>query len=195
MVAWVKTISYEDAEGPVRDVYDRVIGQRPEPDNLYRAHSLRPETVLASDHLYKAVLHCNENSLPKWLAELISAYTALLCGCEYAVENHRANFRAFLDDPNLADRIWQAIENDGLEEILSNKERAMLRYTAKLTLTPKEMSRQDVEKMRQAGADDGEIVEVNQLCASFNYFVRVLNGLGVARDSGPPGLQADFSSK
>ena len=36
--------------------------------------------------------------------------------------------------------------------------------------------------------DDGEVVEVNQLCSSFNYYARVLNGLGVELDPGPVGL-------
>ena len=30
-----------------------------------------------------------------------------------------------------------------------------------------------------AGCDDGEILEVNQVCAYFNYSNRLLNGLGV----------------
>ena len=36
--------------------------------------------------------------------------------------------------------------------------------------------------MRDAGADDGEIFEINQVCAYFNYSNRLLNGLGVTTD-------------
>ena len=37
----------------------------------------------------------------------------------------------------------------------------------------------DIVALLAAGADDGEILEVNQVCAYFNYSNRLLNGLGV----------------
>ena len=40
----------------------------------------------------------------------------------------------------------------------------------------------DVIEARNAGANDGEILEVNQVCAYFNYSNRLLNGLGVTTD-------------
>jgi len=190
-MAWVTTFTYAESEGALREVYDDIKGGRAEVHNLYRAHSLRPHTMLASDYLYKTVLHWEDNTLPKWLAELISTYAAYLCGCDYAVQNHGANFRLFLDDPERAEQIWAALEAGRLEEVMSAKELAMLRYTAKLTVHPADVSKNDVDAMRKAGADDGEIVEVNQLCASFNYYARVLNGLGVELDEGPTGIQPE----
>ena len=191
MIAWVKTFAYDESDGAVREVYDEIMGGRGEAHNLYRAHSLRPHTMLASDYLYKTVLHWPDNTLAKWLAELISTYAAFLCGCDYAVKNHGANFRLFLEDETRADEIWQALEAGRLEEVLPARELAMMRYTHKLTLTPAEVREQDVLTMREAGASDGEIVEVNQLCASFNYYARVLNGLGVVLDDGPVGIQPE----
>ena len=44
------------------------------------------------------------------------------------------------------------------------------------------MQKADVEACRTAGADDGEILEVNQVCAYFNYSNRLLNGLGVTTE-------------
>ena len=44
------------------------------------------------------------------------------------------------------------------------------------------MQAQDYEALRSAGCDDGEILEVNQVCAYFNYSNRVLNGLGVTTE-------------
>ena len=40
----------------------------------------------------------------------------------------------------------------------------------------------DVIRLKQARCDDGEILEVNQVAAYFNYSNRVLNGLGVYLD-------------
>ena len=188
MIAWVKTLTYAESSGVLRQVYDKIRGARPEPHNLYRAHSLRPHTMLAADYLYKTVLHWPDNTLPKWLAELISTYTAHLCQCDYAVSNHGANFRQFYGDEEAAEKIWVAVCGDQAHTVLDAKPVAMLHYTRKLTLTPGTVNADDILAMRNAGADDGEVVEVNQLCSSFNYYARVLNGLGVELDPGPVGL-------
>ena len=66
-----------------------------------------------------------------------------------------------------------------LEEALTGRELAFMRYTRLLTLTPGDVSAADIEAMRAAGASDGEILEVNQCVALFNYSNRSLSGLGV----------------
>ena len=44
------------------------------------------------------------------------------------------------------------------------------------------MCKADIEALHDAGADDGEILEVNTVCAYFNFSNRVLNGLGVTTE-------------
>ena len=41
------------------------------------------------------------------------------------------------------------------------------------------MSRDDLEAMRRTGLDDGELLEVNQVCCYFNCVNRLVDGLGV----------------
>ena len=53
------------------------------------------------------------------------------------------------------------------------------------------MEETDIEALREAGADDGDILEVNQVCASFNYSTRVLNGLGIKLDQNISGYYSD----
>ena len=67
---------------------------------------------------------------------------------------------------------------------------ALLRYARKLTLSPESMARGDVEALHAAGADDGEILEVNQVTAYFNYANRSLNGLGVSLEGDVIGYYA-----
>jgi alkylhydroperoxidase family enzyme len=66
-----------------------------------------------------------------------------------------------------------------LAEALDARELAFMRYTHLLTLTPGAVTAADIEAMRAAGATDGEILEVNQCVALFNYSNRSLSGLGV----------------
>ena len=44
------------------------------------------------------------------------------------------------------------------------------------------MQKADIDALRAADAGDGEILEVNQVCAYFNYSNRLLNGLGVTTE-------------
>ncbi len=68
---------------------------------------------------------------------------------------------------------------DTLGAPVTVRERALLVYAGKLTRTPAEMHPDDVEALRQAGLDDGEILDANQVTAYFAYANRVADGLGL----------------
>ena len=181
-VAWTETVPPEDARGRTREIYDSLAARNGRVHNLYRAHSLRPETMEGSDLLYQAVLHCADNAFEAWRGELIATWTAALTRCRYAFLNHGANFVADYPDRErgrqILDALWTALPRDEFDE----KTLALLDYAEKLTLRPQDMDERDIAALRDAGADEGEIVEANQICASFNYYVRCLNGLGTSLD-------------
>ena len=52
-------------------------------------------------------------------------------------------------------------------------------YVAKLTNEPSTIDLSDIDELRQAGFDDGEILEINQVSAYFAYANRTVLGLGV----------------
>ena len=58
----------------------------------------------------------------------------------------------------------------------------MLKYAEKLTLSPSDMTKNDIDSLKTAGISDGEILEVNQITGYFNYANRLLNGLGVTTE-------------
>jgi hypothetical protein len=65
---------------------------------------------------------------------------------------------------------------------LSQAERVMLEYCEKLTLTPSNMTRQDTDRLREAGWTDRDILDITQICAYFNYRDRMADALGVEID-------------
>ena len=65
---------------------------------------------------------------------------------------------------------------------------AALRYAAALTRTPTDISPEDLDALREASLDDGEILEVNQVAAYFNYANRTVLGLGINKDGDIIGL-------
>jgi alkylhydroperoxidase family enzyme len=52
-------------------------------------------------------------------------------------------------------------------------------YAAKVTTDAADVSEEDVEDLRNAGFDDGEILEINQVTAYFAYANRMVLGLGI----------------
>lgn len=55
----------------------------------------------------------------------------------------------------------------------------MLDFVVKLTLTPAEMLRADVETLREHGFDDTAIYDIVQIAALFAYYNRLADALGV----------------
>mgnify|MGYP001106918727 CR=1 FL=1 len=191
MSAWIKMVSDEEADEHLRAVFDRVRTPHGTVDNVMRVHSLRPHTMDGHVSLYRSVLHNPENTLPLWFLEAVASYTSLLNRCQYSLTHHWANCRRLLPEPARAGEIFEALESDAPERAFGGRELALLRYARKLTVAVGEMAREDVAALREAGCEDGEILEVNQVCAYFNYSNRLLNGLGVSSEGDVVGYYAE----
>ncbi len=182
-VCWIETIPAHRAEGLLMEAYEQVGRPDGTVHNLYRAFSLWPTPLPWADGLYRAILHSDDHALPRWFQELLSTQVAILTDCAYAAAHHGANFKALHGDGDKAERMLAAVRagvhGGALEEIFEEKQAALLRYGAKLTLEPQSMREADIAALRAAGVTDREILEANQISANFNYWVRVINGLGI----------------
>ncbi|MCZ6862154.1 MAG: peroxidase-related enzyme [Alphaproteobacteria bacterium] len=190
MSAWIEMISDEEANSALRDTLELVRTPHGTVDNVMRVHSLRPSTMRGHVVLYRAVLHDDANTLPLWLQETISSYVSILNDCPYSLANHWANARHLIDDDARADRIEESLRARRPEDEFGGAELALLQYAEKLTLNPGAIVKADVDRLSEAGVDDGEILEANQIVGYFNYVNRCLNGLGVTTDGDVVGYYA-----
>ncbi len=193
-MTWIKTIPYEEADGPLLKLYERVKGPDNNIDNIMLAHSLRPHSMTGHMTLYKNVLHHVRNTLDKWVLELFGVYTSMLNECHYCVEHHFSGMRNLLKDDAYANKIRKALESEDFVGTFDLKLVAMLGYVAKLTKIPTSLKESDIETLRKAGWDDGEILEVNQVTAYFNYANRTVLGLGINTDGDILGLSPNDSA-
>jgi uncharacterized peroxidase-related enzyme len=141
--------------------------------------------------LYRATLHDAANRLPTWLQEVVGSYVSLLNDCPYSWANHWKNAAHLIGDPDRAARVEAALRARRPGDALDGQAAALARYAEKLTLTPGAMVPDDVAALRAAGLDDGEILELNQIVAYFNYVNRHLNGLGVSTEGDVVGYYPD----
>ena len=190
MSAWIKMLSDAEADDDLLDALALARTPHGTVDNVMRVHSLRPNTMRGHVILYRAALHDEANSLPTWLQETISSYVSILNDCPYSLANHWANARHLIGDDARADAIEAALQADAPEQAFEGAELALLRYARKLTRAPGAMTEADVTVMRDAGLDDGQILEANQIIGYFNYVNRLLNGLGVTTEGDVVGYYA-----
>lgn len=178
-MSWIKEISYEEAEGRLKKIYDRVKGPNNNIDNVLSVHSLRPHTLLGHMTLYKNVLHNSNNTLPKWYLEVLGTYVSAINQCDYCVAHHSTGMRRLIADEPRSEAILESIRKDHFDNVLTSKEIAGLDYAKKLTLDLHNIQEADVSALRTAGLNDGEILEINQVISYFNYVNRTVLGLGV----------------
>jgi len=180
--AWIRMIADDEASDDLKAMLDKVRTPHGTVDNVMRVHSLRPHTMEGHVVLYRSVLHDAGNTLPLGFLEIVAAYVSLTNRCAYSLTHHLANARRLAADPGRADAIEAALRADVPGQAFDGKELALLRYARKLTVAVGDMEESDFEALKQAGCDDGEILEVNQVVGYFNYANRLLNGLGVTTE-------------
>ena len=191
MASWIKMINDDDADADLQEALDAARTPHGTIDNVMRVHSLRPNTMHGHIKLYRAVLHDEANTLPTWLQEVIGSYVSALNECDYSYANHWKNAAHLIGDKSRADAIEDALKRRCLTDVFDGAELALLQYAETLTLTPGKMKEANVRALQNAGLDDGQILEANQIIGYFNYVNRCLNGLGVTTQGDVIGYYSD----
>jgi len=188
-MAWIKTIPFDAATGKLRELYRRVTGPGNNVDNIMMMHSLRPHTMEAHMAVYKYVLHHRDNTIPMWFLEAIGVWVSHLNGCGYCVEHHFAGMKRLMRDDARSDALRAAITADDVPAMpLDAREQAAMRYAERLARAPQDMAETDVQALRMAAWDDGEILEINQVTSYFCYANRTVLGLGCSTEGDIIGL-------
>jgi uncharacterized peroxidase-related enzyme len=109
------------------------------------------------------------------MRELIAAFTSFQNQCRFCTQAHAAAASELLGDEEL---VWNALRD--LEgSALAEKEKALLRFVAKVTKAAAGVSAADVETVRAAGWDDEAIYYAITVCALFNFYNRWISATGV----------------
>ncbi len=193
-MAWIKTIPFADASGKLKKLYDRVTGPNGNVDNIMMVHSLRPHSMEGHMAIYKNVLHHSGNTIPKWFLETLGVWVSRLNDCDYCVEHHFAGLKRLLRDDARADALRAAIEvRSPAAAQLEPGQKLAMDYARQLTRDPGGVTQDMVTALRAHGYSDGEILEINQVTAYFNYANRTVLGLGCSTKGDVLGLSPNNS--
>jgi uncharacterized peroxidase-related enzyme len=91
------------------------------------------------------------------------------------MESHENDLRSVVD----SDAQRQAVQTDYRTAGLTARELALLDFAVKLTRSPRDMLKNDLDDLRRHGFTDCQLVDAVHCIGYFNFINRVLDGLGV----------------
>ena len=136
--------------------------------NVFRVYSFRPERLSAWFAHYRQ-LHQPSEGLSAADREMIAVVVSAANGCLYCLVAHGAALREELGDPVLGERVsydWRRAE-------LDPRRRAICAYAEKLTRSPRELTRADLQSLLDAGLTLEEVWDVAEIGAMYNLTNRM----------------------
>ena len=85
-----------------------------------------------------------------------------------------------MNDPTIA-----ALQEDWRSAGLADKAEAMLEYAEQVTSDATQIGDAGIDRLREVGCTDEEILEATMVTATFNALDRIADALGVALDELP----------
>jgi uncharacterized peroxidase-related enzyme len=93
--------------------------------------------------------------------------------------SHGEFLRKTADPDGEAPELVKQVKRDFYGADLDEQEKVMLEFVTKMTVDSKSTTEADIQRMRQAGFDDVQILEVVQLAGWFNCITRIADALGI----------------
>jgi len=133
----------------------------------------RPETGKYLYEIAQTLLR-GPSPLKESEREMIAAYVSNRNNCGFCMNSHAAAARCLLGDE---ESLMDDILNDPDSSAVSNKMKALLNIAAKVQVSGREVSQEDIDNAREAGANDLDIHDTVLIAASFSMFNRYVDGL------------------
>ena len=136
--------------------------------NVLRAYAFDERKLRAFTDTYNDLM-LGDSGLSKLEREMIAVAVSSINHCYYCLTAHGAAVRQLSGDPALGEMMvmnWRAAA-------LSDRQRAMLEFTVKLTEEPARIVEADRQALRNAGFSDRDIWDIASTAAFFNMSNRV----------------------
>lgn len=173
-MAWIPVVPQAEAQGRLKQEYERAVRERGALANIHSITSLHPGVLDAHLSLYEQI-HFSESPLSRRDRELIATVVSRENRCAYCVAHHADALGRHAKEPGLQ----ALVATDHTKAKLSARERALVDHAVKLTRTPAEITKHDIDALRAAGLDDRGILDLTLVVAYFSFANRLANGLGL----------------
>ena len=136
--------------------------------NVLKAYSHNTEKLNAFTNMYNEIMLA-ESGLTKLQREMIAVVVSSINKCFYCQVAHGASVRELSKNPELSEEL---VMNYNIANI-SNKDKAMLQFSDKMTSSSYKIQEEDRNLLRQHGFTDGDIWDIASVVGFFNMSNRI----------------------
>ena len=177
-MTFVETVPEEAATGEAAAHYELAREQLGAVTNFVRAFSLRPDVYRAWQQLNGAI---KARDLRRYELATFAAARRL-----------RSSYCSLAHGKVLGERFLDPAAVPALPEGLDEADRAVMELAEQVVSDATSVTEQQVERLRELGLSDGEIVDVVLAAAARCFFSKTLDALGVQPDAFYGELDAAF---
>ncbi|MBU0684943.1 MAG: peroxidase-related enzyme [Thermoplasmatota archaeon] len=178
-MAWIKAPNKDSVRGKTKKVYDRIMKERGHLANIFLAQGMDPDVLEDHFDLYVHLM-IGPGPLSREEREMIAVVVSAANRSAYGAIHHSEALETVEKDPKALYNLLKEFASK--HETLRSK--GLLAYAAKLTLDPKDITKDDIDDLRDAGLTDEEILRANLIASYFNFSNRIALGLGVELEEG-----------
>ncbi|MFQ3787185.1 carboxymuconolactone decarboxylase family protein [Halomonas sp. A29] len=186
-MCYIETIAPEQAEGEVKEMYQRQEAHFGFLPNYARVFCHRPEVMKC----WAALIATIRRPMSSRRYELVTLAAARALGNTYCSLAHAKVLSGLLGMEETQAMLAGEIGP------LSEAERGMMAFAAKVACRAQEIDTDDIEALRAHGLADDEIFDIVAVVAGRAFFTRILDGLGAEADAAfrelPPGMVGPLS--
>ncbi len=172
-LTWLRVPEEEEIPPEVLELWAPSLEKLGFVPNVLRLYALRPAHLLAwsahHDELMKG-----DSGLSKAEREMIAVVVSVANECRYCTAAHSAALRKLTKDAALADQVAA----DHREAPIPERMKVALDYAVALTRAPATVTEADVQRLRDAGWSDEDVMDVVEVTGMFNMTNRMASGLG-----------------
>lgn len=171
----IKTISPEEADGRLKEIYDELITKRGQIAEVHKIQSLRPESIVKHMDLYMEIMF-SKSELSRAEREMVAVVVSAANNCKYCQIHHAHALNHYWKNTEKVDQL--KIDFAKLE--LDPKTLALCEYAHLLTVSPGHENKNDyVTLLKYNGYNDSAILDATLVVAYFNFVNRIVLALGV----------------
>jgi uncharacterized peroxidase-related enzyme len=169
---WVEPIRWEEAtEEQAAAVEAMSPGAKTQPYFLLLAH--QPSMLLQRSIAFNAIMFA-PGGMPRAERELGATVESRLNGCVYCASVHAQRYEQLAKRNQVIAQLFDDPATAGTNE----REKAIVRFSSVLTLTPNQLSAAHVREAREAGLTDIETLDLVHAVALFAWANRLMLNLG-----------------
>jgi len=163
--------SADPAEEDLKKYWAKCVEKLGMVPNVIRAVSTNPRKARTFISMYNELM-LGESGLSKLEREMVAVVVSSANRCYYCLVAHGQAVRQYSGDPQLGEMM---VLNYRVAE-LQPRQRAMLDFAWKLTLTPFDVGEADREGLRRLGFSEQDLYDLCDVVAFFNMSNRMAHG-------------------